>query len=157
MKAEYRLQATNGGDYTPRRPLGAIDISIGDRKQEIFIDNYVGQGANYKQRDEPLINLFDESICIFAGTPTELFKPFQKPLSKTSEEIAEELNGLIDRAMKVIYTPEFQKTEDFYTEETRYKALGILISKFCKWDLSNIETVCREAFEDSNADPIIEY
>ncbi|HNG68615.1 MAG TPA: hypothetical protein PLP63_06705 [Saprospiraceae bacterium] len=154
MNSTYKTQSTHGGDYTPSKPLGAIDISIDGRSKEIFIDAYEGQGSTYKLRDKPLINLFDKSILVFAGNTDELFKHFITP--EYAEDIAALFAGMIDRAKQIIYTEEFKRSEEYHTEETNLKTLGILVSKFCKWDIGNIVTVYDAALEDSNANPVTE-
>lgn len=63
---------------------------------------------------------------------------------RTSEEIAEQFKPLIDEAKKVIFEKDYQ---DKVSDE---EVLGILVSKFCKWDGIKICEVCTNAFKDSN-------
>lgn len=64
--------------------------------------------------------------------------------NRTSEEIAEQFKPLIDEAKKVIFE------EDYQDKVSDEEVLGILVSKFCKWDGIKIGEVCTTAFEDSN-------
>lgn len=73
-----------------------------------------------------------------------------------SEEIAALFQDMIVRAKELIYTEEFKRSEEYRTQETDLKTLGILVSKFCKWDIGDIGTVYDAALEDSNADPVSE-
>lgn len=73
-----------------------------------------------------------------------------------SEEIAALFQDMIVRAKELIYTEEFKRSEEYRTQETDLKTLGILVSKFCKWDIGDIGTVYDAALEDSNANPVEE-
>lgn len=66
-------------------------------------------------------------------------------MKKTSEErIQEVLLPLVKELKRVIYLPEYQ------SEVSDAEVLGVIVSKFCKWDINEIIEVAKNAFEDSN-------
>lgn len=66
-------------------------------------------------------------------------------VNKTTEQMVfETLRPLISKLKKKIYTPEGQLTA---TDED---CLGMIVSKFCKWDIGKVIEVCKSAMEDSN-------
>lgn len=79
-----------------------------------------------------------------------------KDYANTEELIADTLPHIIKAAKDRIYTDDFKRSEEFNTKETDLKTLGILVSKFCKWDIGSIGTVYDAALEDSNANPVEE-
>ena len=63
----------------------------------------------------------------------------------TSEEIIKaELTPLIKKIRNIVFMPEYRKGA---TDED---VLGIIVSKFCEWDINAICEVSKSAFEDSN-------
>ncbi len=79
------------------------------------------------------------------------------PADTTEYRIQEVLVPLIKEMKEKMYTDEFKRSDDFKTEETELNVLGMIVSKYCEWDGSRIETVSKAAFEDSNFDALIEY
>jgi len=59
-------------------------------------------------------------------------------------ELESRLKSILDDAKKKYFNDDYQDKASY--EET----LGLLVSKFCKWDGDKIFRVCNEAFEDSN-------
>lgn len=54
------------------------------------------------------------------------------------------LEQLIQEAKKEIFTPEYQD------KATDAETLGVMVSKYAKWEGNFIFEVAKEAFEDSN-------
>lgn len=75
----------------------------------------------------------------------------------SEKRIQEVLVPLIKEMKEKMYTDEFKRSDDFKTEDTELNVLGMIVSKYCEWDGSRIETVSKAAFEDSNFDALIEY
>jgi hypothetical protein len=72
-------------------------------------------------------------------------------MNMTSEQIVDrELNKLIQAAGEIIYTEEFKKSNRYNTEENKLQTLGLIVSKYCRWDGDSIKAVAEAAFEDAN-------
>ena len=68
-----KTQGITGGTpkYTPK--VGYVNVFYdGLSSTSILIDNYVGNGDSYKQRDEPIIDIKQDGKIIFSGTIEEL-------------------------------------------------------------------------------------
>jgi hypothetical protein len=64
---------------------------------------------------------------------------------QTSEEIINKtLPELIKQVKEMVILPEYHK------ETSDEEILGIIVSKFCKWEGERIKKVAEEAFTDSN-------
>jgi len=61
--------------------------------------------------------------------------------------IDQSLKPLIREVRNQVYVPEARDNA------SDYEVLGIIVSKFCRWDFENIREVCSEAMEDSNFRP----
>lgn len=59
-------------------------------------------------------------------------------------KISELLDEVIRLQTKKSFLPEYQKNA------SKNEALGIAISKYCKWDYNPIAEIATAAFEDSN-------
>ena len=82
-----RKQGIRGGNWSARDKQGAIDIGygvLGDLDKEILIDNYTGSGNTYTKREDPLVNLFDNGVCIYAGTLSHLFNTMKNKSNEKS-------------------------------------------------------------------------
>ena len=75
-----------------------------------------------------------------------------KPTSNPSVEntINKKLGDLIKECKNEIFTKDFLASDKAKTEETELETLGIIISKYCEFIGTNIQTVALAAFEDSN-------
>lgn len=64
---------TNGvkGTGVKEQKLGYVSAYSGNDKI-MSIDNYSGAGESYKQRENPVICIFDGMDCIFEGTHEQL-------------------------------------------------------------------------------------
>lgn len=45
-----------------------------DNQKMLSVDNFHGSGNDYKQREEPIIYIFDGDNCIFEGTYKQLIE-----------------------------------------------------------------------------------
>ncbi len=80
----------------------------------------------------------------------EVSEPFTKLPENTEAYINKNLKPIIDYCKSVIFTPEAQKSGKITDEQV----LGIIVSKFCKWDGDKIIDVASYALEDSNFDDL---
>ncbi len=71
---------------------------------------------------------------------------------KVSSEylIQVELTKLINKVAEQLYTDDFKRSSAYGTPENQLDTLGIIVSKFCKWDGDAIADVAQSAFEDAN-------
>lgn len=71
--------------------------------------------------------------------------------------VADRLNALIAEVKERCYTDDLKRSPEFSTHKTDLETLGIIVSKYCRWNGNEIEIVALSAFEDSNFDAQIEY
>jgi len=72
------------------------------------------------------------------------------PTDTLEYKVQEVLNKLINEVSNELYVDSFKRSDEFNTQETRLKTLGVILSKYCEWDGELIKEVALSAFEDSN-------
>ena len=97
------------------------------------MDLYKTAGESVLTALLPVLDDFERSI-----------KANQKQEDEGVVLIYNKLKSILDDAKKQYFTDDYQDKATY--EET----LGLLVSKFCKWDGNKIFKVSTEAFEDSN-------
>lgn len=70
--------------------------------------------------------------------------PSDMPEDSTEYLIDQELKPLIDKIRNESYEPDYRK------DVSDYEVLGMIVSKFCRWDFENIQEVAAIALEDAN-------
>lgn len=74
---KIRTEGVKGKGYSRIAPIGRIDIFLHNENEDIRklieIDNFVGQGNDYKERETPLINISNGNF-FWSGTFDELVK-----------------------------------------------------------------------------------
>lgn len=69
-------QGIKGGQSKTSTQGYAMFCTNGDKL--LSIDNFHGSGMDYKQREEPVICIFNDQNCIFEGTHKQLIEKLTK-------------------------------------------------------------------------------
>ncbi len=72
------------------------------------------------------------------------------PKGSSEAIIQEKLTSLINEIKEIMYTPDYKRSQEFKSRSCNLTVLGVIISKFCEWDISEIEQVAEAALQDSN-------
>jgi hypothetical protein len=77
MKTLSTIQQGITGGGSKMYKIGYVAMFTGNDKT-ISIDNFSGRGEEYKQRDQPIVCIFDGQNCIFEGTHEQLIQKLTK-------------------------------------------------------------------------------
>lgn len=66
-------QGVKGGN-TKTQYVGYVLCELRHNQDRITIDDFEGQGSNYKQREKQLIEIIENGKVLFSGSKYELFE-----------------------------------------------------------------------------------
>lgn len=117
-----------------------IAVTNGDGESGVFC--YAHEGACvWTDWEKHKKTIKESSNSTTKGLYPELFEKL--PIESTESYIEKELNELIKSCKGKIFKPDSKVTNE--------QVLGVIISKFCDFDINKILEVCAFALEDSNA------
>lgn len=71
-------QGIKGATTNKKVNLGYVQTFLKHEQDYISVDNFEGQGATYKQREQPEIKIVQNGEELFKGTKYELFELLRK-------------------------------------------------------------------------------
>jgi len=73
-----KTQNKRGNKFIYKISLGLVTTFLRNSEDYICVDDFKGHGETYKQREIPLIEIFENGNLIFTGNKHEFFKQLKK-------------------------------------------------------------------------------